>query len=399
MQEYLTRVRTPNELEVTLYDNMPRLNNDCFLHILKYLGVLEIIRVTRSHQKFRVAAINHKHIRIEKAASDTNRMTLMQLRELLRELHFGVNMSSLYISSRMFSLEALRYVCDRLYCYIGPQLRSLTMAHFNLRSDQFERMQPLLVNLEHFDADYSSGFNFQLFNVNWTRLNTLHIRTHGQMDRFLDGTERLPTFPVMTRLLLQCNFSSSPTIIERVVNSCPNLTEFIAIHVSDIFSNMSRINPIAMNRLTDFQQLQRLVLSFTRRHYPNNFIETICQMTSLQCLMIDVVKNRPRDDRVMEDVNQNLAALAAGLPQLRELQLIGVAIDNANILGLIDVAVNLEMIAILECPRFNFVSHFVRNVVDRRRELFRNAGLPTKQLKIIVDESIFDNIWLSVSVQ
>lgn len=392
VQEYLSRVRESNDLEKILYDKMTQLNDDCFLHLLKYLGVLELIRVTRSHQHFRTAALNHKHIRIDRAENDNNRMTLMQLRELLKELHFGVNISSLYISSRMFSPEALHYVCDRLSCYIGPQLRSLTMAHFNLRSEQFERIKPLLMNLEHFDADYSSDFNFQAFNVNWNRLHTLHIRTYGQLDRFLDGIERLPTFPVLTKLLLQCNFFNSQTLIERVVNSCPNLLEFIAINVSDMFTDISRIQPIAMNRMIDFQQLQRLVLSLTRRHYPNNFIEIICQMTSLQYLMIDVVKNRLRDDRIMDEVNHNLITLAVGLPQLKELQLIGVAIDNGNLLSLIDVAVNLETIAILECPRFNFVPNFVRSIVDRRRELFRNAGLPTKQLKIIVDESMFDNI-------
>lgn len=393
VQEYLTRVRTPNEVERSLYDEMERLNDDCFLHILKYLGVLEIIRVTRSHQNLRAAAVNHRHIRIDRAGDDTNcRMTLMQLRELLRELPFGANISSLYITSRMFSCEAMRYVCDRLYCYIGPQLRSLTMAQFNLRCDQFARMQPLLVNLEYFDADYSSGFGFQAFNADWDRLQTLHIRTYGQLDRFLDGTERLPTFPVLTRLLLQCNFLNSQTLIERVVNSCPNLIEFIAINISDIFTDMSRVYPVQFNRLIELQQLQRLVLSLTRRHYPNNFIEIICQMTGLQYLMIDVVKNRLRDDQPMEEVNRNLATLAASLPQLKELQLIGVVVDNANVLGLIDVAVNLETIAILECPRFSCVPNFVRSIVDRRRELFRNAGLATKQLKIIIDESMFDNV-------
>lgn len=391
VQAYLTRVRTPSSVERVLFAEMQRLNDDCFLHILKYLGVLEIIRVVRSCPNFQAAAINHRHIRIDKSGCDNGRMTLMQLRELLRELHFGENISSLYISSRMFSSEALRYVCDRLYCYIGPQLRSLTMAHFILRSEQFERMQPLLVNLEYFDADYNSGFNFQAFNVDWNRLQTLHIRTIGQIDRFLDGTERLPAFPVLTRLLLQCNLLTSPTLIERVVNACPNLTEFIAIHVSDIFTDMSRISSINMTRLTELQQLQRLVLSLTRRHYPTDFVEIICQMSSIQYLMIDVAKNRNRDDQAVNEVNRNLARLAAHLPQLKELQLIGVAVDNANILSLIDVAVNLEKIAILECARFTFVPNFVRSIVDRRRELFRNAGLPTKTLKIIVDQSMFEN--------
>lgn len=395
VQKYLARFQPPDADEQRLFERMTMLNCDCVLHLLPMMGILEIIRLARQNDLFKSYALLHKTIRMQ--CGRTGRVSLMKLREFLKELEFGANILNLEISLKLFSTEVAPFVCDRLYCYIGPQLRSLTLSHFNLTNEQFERMKPLLINLEFFEADYHATFDFRAFNCNWERLSTLRIRTFGQLDRFIDDSDNLPNFPALTKLLLVCSFQINQNHFERMRRSCRHITELVAINVYDYYSEIARSPATDLNYLIEFQSLVKLHLSFTRRYYPNNFMDTLCQLKSLQHLTLDVTKSRQHDDQSFSEINRNLPNLANHLVDLKELQLCGITIETPNLLQLISSATNLNLLAMHECPELKLTCDTIRNIIDRRRDMARNNGMNLSPLTMSLDEPMYTGLSARVS--
>lgn len=374
----------------TLYRNInDALNDDCIYKIMTYLDIFELSAMAKFSPRFQTIAQQIRMINICPQSHDKP-VTLMELRNILRLLGFGHSITNLTVSIKSFNPLSQRYICDRLFQYIGPQLKSLTLTSFGVTTEQFELMKPLLFHLEYLDIDFNYSFDYKKFNCMWPTLKTLRMRTSGYVDTFISEDGVLPQFPSLTKLMIASGYRIHENLFERLHRSCAKITELVVINIDDYYSELAPLvlRTTDLGNLCEFGELTRLHLSFSRSYFNETIIDVICKLTKLEHLTLEITNvNRQSDDRIFTELNRSLRKIGTSLANIREIRFSGIPLEDDRLVDMIKHSPKLLSLCIYEC-NLELNIRFIRNVVLVRKELFmtRMGMLTPVQLKITVNE-------------
>lgn len=388
LNKHLTESQWPSStLKDVLYNQiLNALDDDCIYKIMTYLDIFELAAMVKFSPRFKRISEQVYTLSIGRPSCD-KAVTLMELRSILRLLGFGSSVINLTVTLKAFNSSSQRFICDRLYQYIGPQLKQLTLTSFGVTTEQFELMKPLLLHLNYLDIDFSYTFDYRKFNCAWPNLKTLRIRTSGYVDTFGSNPESLPEFPVLTKLMFASGYRLHEHLFSRFHGVCPNIIELVVINIDDCFSELAPLvlRTTDLNNLREFKELKKLHLSFSRSYFNDSIIDVISELTKLEHLTLEISNVRQPDDRIFTQLNRNLRMLAS-MPNIREIRFSGIPLEEDRFLELIRHAPKLESLCIHECNLDLSVS-LINSMVSYRMELFNLMGQRTPvRLKFIVNE-------------
>lgn len=400
VEKYLSENQQPTSTKIeNLYTSMhDALNDDCILKIMSYLDIFELAKMAKFSPRYLALAQQIRTLRIvsEPLAKP---VTLMELRNILRLLSFGHSVTNLTISLKSFNQTEQRYICDRLYQYIGPQLRSLTLMLFAVTSDQFDLLKPLLFQLNYLDIDLNYNFDYRRFNCAFPNLKTLRIRTSGFIDKFISEDDAIPEFPALTKLMIASGYRLHENLFQRLHRACSQITELVVINIDDYYTELAPmvLRTTDLERLSDFKELVKLHLSFSRSYFTERILDVISSMVKLEHLTLEITNIRQADDRLFVELNANLKKIGTGLPEIKEIRLSGIALEEDKLVELIKWAPKLKSLCIHECS-LQLTPQLIEKIVTKRRALFQTTmgnRTPTP-LTLIVDE-FSDSVVANVS--
>lgn len=384
----------------TLYRTIDEgLNDDCIYKIMTYLNIFDLAAMAKYNSRFQAVAEQIHCLTISRSANE-NPVTLMELRNILRLLGFGHSVTNLTVSIKSFHLSAQRHICDRLFQYIGPQLRSLTLSSFGVTTEQFELMKPLLFHLNFLDIDFNYNFDYRRFNCAWPNLKTLRMRTSGFVDTFISEDEPAPEFPALTKLMIASGYRLHKNLFQRLHRACSKITELVVINIDDYYSELPTLvlRTTDLANLSEFTELTRLHLSFSRSYFNATIIDVISKLTKLEHLTLEITNVRQSDDRIFIPLNRSLRQIGSCLPNIAEVRFSGIPLEEDKLVELIRFATKLNNICIYEC-NIELNAQLIRNIVTSRKELFSTTiGQRTPiPLNIIVNE-FSDPVIMNVSI-
>lgn len=375
------------------------LNDDCIYKIMTYLDIFDLAAMAKFNSRFQGIAEQIRCLTIARQSHEKP-VTLMELRSILRLLGFGHSVTNLTISIKSFNPSAQRHICDRLFQYIGPQLRSLTLTSFGVTTEQFELMKPLLFHLNYLDIDFNYSFDYHRFNCAWPNLKTLRMRTSGFVDTFVSEEDSVPEFPVLTKLMIASGYRLHENLFQRLHRACANITELVVINIDDYYCELTPLvlRTTDLANLQKFTELTRLHLSFSRSYFNETIIDVISQLTKLEHLTLEITNVRQSDDRIFTQLNRSLRKIGTCLPNIKEVRFSGIPLEEDKLIEMIRFAAKLESLCIHECSLELSVS-LIRNMVAGRRDLFSTTmGQRTPiPLNVIVNE-FSDPVIMNVSL-
>lgn len=355
--------------------------------------------MAKYNSRFQAVAEQIHCLTITRSANE-NSVTLMELRNILRLLGFGHSVTNLTVSIKAFNLCAQRHICDRLFQYIGPQLRSLTLSSFGVTTEQFELMKPLLFHLNFLDIDFNYNFDYRRFNCAWPNLKTLRMRTPGFVDTFISEDEPAPEFPALTKLMIASGYRLHKNLFQRLHRACSKITELVVINIDDYYSELPTLvlRTTDLANLSEFTELTRLHLSFSRSYFNATIIDVISKLTKLEHLTLEITNVRQSDDRIFMPLNRSLRQIGSCLPNIAEVRFSGIPLEEDKLVELIRFATKLQSLCIYEC-NIELNAQLIRNIVTSRKELFSTTiGQRTPiPLNIIVNE-FSDPVLMNVSI-
>lgn len=383
-----------------LYENMNgALNDDCILKVFEYLDIFELAKMAKFNSRYLALAQQIRTLRICREPPE-KLVTLMELRSILRLLGFGHSVTNLTVNLKSFSSSEQRHICDRLYQYIGPQCRYLTLMSFAVSSEQFDLLKPLLFQLNYLDIDLNYNFDFKKFNCAFPNLRTLRIRTSGYIDKFISEEDAIPEFPALSKLMIASGYRLHENLFQRLHRACSNISELVVINIDDYYTELAPMvmRSTDLDHLSDFKELVKLHLSFSRSYFTECIIDIISTMVKLEHLTLEITNVRQTDDRLFNELNSNLKKIGTGLPLIKEVRLSGIALEEDKLLELIKFAPKLESLCVHECG-IQLSTQFIEKIVTKRRALFEtNLGCRTPTpLLLIVDEfsdAVINNVSL-----
>lgn len=372
LQSYLAENQRPiSTATEQLYRQIDtRLNDDCIYHIMTYLNIFDLVEMAKYSQRFKTIALQVRTLNI--CRRNESPITLMEMRNILRLLGLGNTVTNLTVSIKTFYTQSQRYICDRLFQYVGPQLRYLTLDSFGVTTEQFELMKPLLGHLKYLDIDFNYNFDYHKFNHTWSNLEVLRIRSSGYMDSLFDNLEPKPEFPKLKKLMIANTYRLHERLIERIRRGFTNITELVIIGVDDYYSEMTQMTArnLDIENLTNFKNLTRLHLSINRLYMKDTIITIICDLNKLEHLTLDLTNVRQQDDVVwFNRINQHLPKLGVYLLNLKEIRLSGFPLNEDSLIEFIRCANNLESLCINEC-NLDLKERFIHSVAGIRRDFY-----------------------------
>lgn len=386
-------------LKENLYRHMDEmLNDDCILKIMTYLDVFELAAMAKFSSRFQAVA-EQIHTLTISCHPHERQVTLMELRSILRLLGFGHSVTNLTISIKAFNPSSQHHICDRLFQYIGPQLRQLTLEYFGVTTEQFELMKPLLIHLTYFDIDFSYNFDYHRFNCVWPNLKTLRMRTSGVIDTFVSEDDTVPEFPVLTKLMIASGYRLHDKLFERLHRACGKITELVVINIDDYYIEMTPLvqRTTDLMNLRKFSQLTRLHLSLSRSYFNADIIDHISQLTKLEHLTLEITNMQVSDDHIFTQLNNSLRNIGTCLPNINEVRFSGIPLDEDQILEMIKRAPKLQSLWIYECDVVISI-RFIRNIAAIRKNFFTTTmGQRTPIPLILIINQIFESLILNVS--
>lgn len=401
LDKYLTDNQQPTSTrKETLYRLIDEgLNDDCIHKIMTYLDIFELAAMAKFSPRFQAIAEQVRTLTITRQTSDKS-VTLMELRSILRLLGFGHSVTNLTVSIKTFNSASQRYICDRLFQYIGPQLRSLTLTSFGVTTEQFELMKPLLFHLNYLDIDFNYSFDYKKFNCSWPNLRTLRMRTSGFIDTFVSQEDSVPEFPALSKLMIASGYRIHENLFKRLYRACAKITELVVINIDDYYSELAPLvlRTTDLAHLCAFTELTRLHLSFSRSYFNETIIDVISRLIKLEHLTLEITNVRQSDDRIFAELNRSLRKIGICLPEIKEVRFSGIPLEEDKVVEMLKYASKLESLCIHECS-IELSARFIRNIVTSRKELFNTTiGQRTPiPLKIIVND-FSDSVVMNVSL-
>lgn len=377
--------------EIELYSEMNNsLNDDCIINIMSFLNIVELISMASYNQRFLLCAHQQRTMKIIPEAVMDDGWTLMHLRRILRLLGFGHAVKHLILSSKVFRLSQKSHLYGRLVQYIGPQLTTLSLRYFNVRSDEFDQLKPLLQQLQCLEIDLNYEFDYEKLNDNWPNLEILRLRSSGLIQLKKDATK--VAFPKLSSLQLITGYKLHENLFDTIATNFAGINDLVIIMLDDYYSELTQVAaPTDFRNLINIQNLTNLHLSITSTYYNEVvIIEEIAKVTTLTNLTLDITNTNPESQISITDYN--LTLLVRNLQNLISFRLSGLHITTEKIMLILQNLPDLNEFGIHNC-NYSVNMTLLNNIAIIRRKqqanrcmLLQGNLLPIRQLIITVDE-------------
>lgn len=381
------------EVQKELFKHMDQtLNDDCIIKIMSFLNLYELVNMAKYNQRFLLLAQQQRTLKIIPDIDMDEAWTLMRLRYVLRLQGFGQSVKNLTISMKVFRTVQKNSIFERLVQYIGPQLTSLTLKSFNVTSDQFDQLKPLLQQLTFLDIDLIYEFSYDRFNDKWPNLETLRIRSAGSIQLVKDAVKTI--CPKLTSLQIITSYKLHENLFDTIATNYNGLNELVIIMLDDYYSELTHtITSTDFQNLSNLQYLRKLHLSIGRTYFNEVVIETIAEMITLHHLTLDITNYRGNDTQLSLS-DRSLTLLVRGLRNLKEFRLSGLQMTSERIIQIVQNLSQLQKFGIHNCNysvNINVINDIAlmraRQQIERNELIIRNLS-QTQPLIMIVDEFI-----------
>lgn len=373
------------ELKSELFDSINEsLNEDCISMVMSYLNVFELIDMAEHSSKFARLSQQQRVLHLlPEITAKKQIFTLAHLRDILAlyghsilELILGLHMPS-------YLLEGYDDIIEVLVAHIGPQLRSLSLIDLYVRSYQFKKLKPIILNLRHLTIGFCNNdktASANLIDV-WPNLQSLRISiycpTQSLNFDFIDiHSEKNMAFPKLKSLLVESRFLSQH-FFQAIVKITKALQSLVVIVISS-----DSINLCDFSLIIQLQHLTKLHLSITSAFIiQHNVCKILCRMKSLQYLTMELT-----GDRILFSENL-LATFREGFETLIEFRISGMGFDQNKIGDLIRTVKNLDHFHILNSG-IRISNGFIDDLIAARTaQLSRREPSPSNKspLRFTID--------------
>lgn len=372
------------------------LNDDCILHIMNStsLNILDVSQMMEFHPRFNAIAENIRTVNFNPPLLQG--ITLWEFYKILRLQGFGHRVANLTISAKIFNSAVTDDVFLLLNQYLGPQVLKLTLNSFGLTNKQFDQLKPIFRRLNYFDIDLRYSFDFKSFHFTWNNLRTLRIRTSGFMEDFPDQAN---TFPVLKELMIVCGYRLHERLFERLHRSCGQIIELAIITPDEYVSELSP-RRIDLENLEKFKGLTKLHLSFSRTYFRTNILDVITKLKTLKYLTLEISTplERQPEDTLFNEFNKKLRTIGVMMPELKELRLASIRLEEFRIIEMIKCAPQLESLWIvdigIEMERFMLL---IMKIVEARKFIFEDKPIvPLKLTVINFTDEVLESVRLNL---
>lgn len=324
------------------------LNDDCILRIMSYLNIFELFHICKYSPRFAQIARQQRTINISGSAM-IGPLTMLHLRKFFRLYGFGQGVFHLTIQYRAISYyTANDLFYEKLFQYIGPQLRSLSLQSFSTQTHQLAALKPTVLNLANLDIDLNYEFDYEEFNDIWPNLETLRIHSSSCIQIVCKDSQKPTSFPILNTLIVISRYKLYEHLFENIVTHFRIIQKLIIINVEDYYTQLPNRSRTDFSFTSQLTNLTKLHLSCSQSYVNHSFWKTLGEMYSLNHLTLEITKSRNQDSRVRIK-NLDLSAFANGLINISELRLAGFALTGTKIIQLIRHGIQLDTFSIFNC--------------------------------------------------
>lgn len=322
------------------------LDYDCIYEIMKYLTTYELSEMAKYNERFLDVAKNIRKFSIAKYSdwnSNSNSISLMDLRAFLRLQGFGETVTTLKLSMNIIKTSR-SIICSRLINYLGPQLKSLSLLHFGLTTEQFEQFKPIFLRLRYLDVDLNYRFDYATLNDCWPNLHTLRIKSQGEI-QLLDPTSEKPiNFSNCKCLTIASSYKLHENNFQHIAQYFHNLTELAVIVIDDYYTELTRMSGLSdLQYIKELKYLEKLHLSLSRMYLTDAVIESFTELASVKDFTLEVNGTRSSSSDTIMD---QLKGIVRGMPLLERFRISNVHVTDEKVLEIIKFAKNLRSLSI-----------------------------------------------------
>lgn len=377
------------------------LPNDCIYEIMKYLNAYELREMAKYNDRFLEIARNIRKISIAKFSDwKSNSVSLMDLRSLLRLQGFGETVTSLKLSMNIIKSQR-SIICSRLIHYLGPQLRSLSLLHFGLTTEQFEQFKPIFLRLRFLDVDLNYRFDYSMFNDVWPHLETLRIKSQGEIQIIDENCNKETNFSNVKSLTISSSYKLHENNFQIISKYFMNLNELSIIVIDDYYTELTRMSGLSdLHCIGELKQLRKLHLSLSRMYLTDTAIESLATLTTIRDFTLEVNGTRSSSNDTVMD---HLKGIVRGMELLEHFRLSNIHITDEKILEIIKFARNLKSLGIHNngyALSIKMVADIVNCLETKRlKQVQQQQLLPSSEREIfeIVVDSLKESKLLEVS--
>lgn len=256
------------------------LNDDCLLHILSYLNVLELIQIrgtsARIDDLIDIVCKKYEHFNFEDLAFlIPNDLTLMNARDILQYL--GENMKSLIIDGSDFSISTNSNRILGSIIRFCKKLEILKCDAFHFNKPTIKKMIPVMKNLRIFSAGDSTKFNDEIASMfkeaskmeeliisgNWEITGKCLVRLSNLKTLSVNRCGNIQSKPFVQALLKNRSLQKleiqrcdklDNSVVECIVKDLKDIEE---LSLSNIYPSMS-----VFSKFADLPKLKKLTVEF-----------------------------------------------------------------------------------------------------------------------------------------
>lgn len=344
------------------------LNEDCFLHLFKFLDVDSLINTSEVCKMFHTLIHRYRFPNVHRFdVNNTAAAISMPLRKMRRTLRcIGPYITELkYQNANCLRQKKFLQI---LANYIGPNLRRAEFRNSSLCEDNhIFIIAPILQNLEYleiYDFDYNQHdeIDFEaicpnLIELNlkvnmgldlcckpWSRLRHLNIinneRLHTQT--FISWMEHNPQ-------LLTLEFSTFESDL-RLKAIAANLTQLQKLTLDSLDWNLAGWHLV---HLTGLQNLAEINLQTLDYQHLRGIFDGLATFKQLQRISLHAY--RPEDEMQAgeQDYERSMVDVAQQLPHLHEFSIKSISITPSNLMDFVQWATQLKVLHVHSCLTIN----------------------------------------------
>lgn len=415
-RQELTSCEACNQTDSKL---LQTLNDDCLLHVMSFIDVLDAFALKKVCVKF--LELSEIHLKTVKAFNFSDlkgkkKMTLHEAKQALETVGKNIKKASIN-SEKFYNRRILNFIPKYL-----TNLKHLRLTGFKLDSTLFwDQMNKILPNLESLDLSDNSEIdeNFlRSFKKAQPKLKTLNLSNTNIDGSFLKLIPRVESLNVsgcrningkqlveyadLNKNLKALNISKCPNIYGKDINdllkkilTCQALW-LNNYYIDDLTSRfvIPSINPvISLKKLTicniNFPPCDQLLRTINFENIIEDLNISYGTLSLTSVYAISTMKHLKKFVMNFKtSVPEDLVDYLMGLDELEEIHMCSCSyLSPANVLRLF-LLPNLKFLDISRC--YGFTNEFVVEAVDQLKETPRRKVLTLKVGQTEIDKKVFE---------
>lgn len=378
----LRRRSIPNSPIDEREPEMFKLNEDCFLHLFKFLDLDSLVNLSEVCKMFHKLIHSHCFPRIKRFEvnndGDSIPMPLAKMRRTL--LCIGPHITDLKYKNNVYAGDSYRKTkfLETLVQNVGTKIRRAQFLSNSICEDnRISVIAPILKHLEsleiydiNYDLSYDVDFealcpnlvelklkmNMRFDNCckPWARLQHLTMLNNEYLNTmtFVSFVEQNPQLRT-----LEFDIFDADIRLQNVANSLPMLQK---LTLDSVDSNLAGWNFVHLSKLQHLTEINLLTLDY---QHLRGIIDCLATFTGLQRISLHAYRPEEEEEDGELDYERSLIDLAQRLPHLQEFTMRFVAVIQQTLVDFVRFSSQLQIFHIHWCIK-SISDELILNLVN-----------------------------------